>query len=37
VKQIITKFRVGKTQLYESLKTTPGIKYEWLIHNGSMK
>jgi hypothetical protein len=37
VKQIIGKFKIGKTQVYDILKSKSGIKLEWLTGNGSMK
>jgi hypothetical protein len=37
MKQIVGKFKIGKTQVYEILKSKSGIKREWLTGNGSMK
>jgi hypothetical protein len=37
VKQIVGKFKMGKTQVYGILKLESDIKCEWLTGNGSMK
>jgi hypothetical protein len=37
VKQIAGKFKIGKTQVYDILKSKSDIKREWLTGNGSMK
>jgi hypothetical protein len=37
VKQIVDKFKIGKTQVYDILKSKCDIKREWLTGNGSMK
>jgi hypothetical protein len=36
VKQIVGKFKIGKTQVYNILKSESDIKHEWLTGNGSM-
>jgi hypothetical protein len=37
VKQIVGKFKIGKTHVYNILKSKSDIKRKWLIGNGSMK
>jgi hypothetical protein len=37
VKKIVGKFKIGKTQVYDILKSKSDIKREWLTGNGSMK
>jgi hypothetical protein len=37
MKQIVDKFKIGKTQVYDILKSKSDIKREWLTGNGSMK
>jgi hypothetical protein len=37
VKQIVSKFKIGKTQVYDILKSKSDIKREWLTGNGSMR
>jgi hypothetical protein len=37
VKQIVGKFKIGKTQVYVILKSKSDIKREWLTGNSSMK
>jgi hypothetical protein len=37
VKQIVGKFKIGKTQVYDILKLKYDIKREWLTGNGSMR
>jgi hypothetical protein len=37
VKQIVGKFKIGKTQIYDILNSKSDIKREWLTGNGSMK
>jgi hypothetical protein len=37
MKQIIGKFKIGKTQVYDILKLKLDMKREWLTGNGSMK
>jgi hypothetical protein len=37
VKQTVGKFKIGKTQVYDILKSKSDIKREWLTGNGSTK
>jgi hypothetical protein len=37
VKKIAGKFKIGKTQVYDILKSKSDIKRKWLIGNVSMK
>jgi hypothetical protein len=37
MKQIVGKFKIGKAQVYDILKSKSDIKREWLTDNGSMK
>jgi hypothetical protein len=37
VKQIVGRFKIGKTRVYNILKSKLEIKHEWLTGNGSMK
>jgi replication initiation and membrane attachment protein DnaB len=37
VKQIEGKFKIGKTQVYNILKSKSDINHEWQTGNGSMK
>jgi putative IMPACT (imprinted ancient) family translation regulator len=37
MKQIVGKFKIGKAQVYNILKSKSDIKHEWLTDNGSMK
>jgi hypothetical protein len=37
MKHIVGKFKTGKTQVYDILKSKLDIKQEWLTGNGSMK
>jgi hypothetical protein len=37
MKQIVDKFKIGKTQVYDILKSKSDTKREWLTGNGSMK
>jgi hypothetical protein len=36
VKQIVGKFKIGKAQVYDILKSKSDIKCEWLTGDGSM-
>jgi hypothetical protein len=37
MKRIVGKFRIGKTQVYNILKSKSDIKCEWLTCNGSTR
>jgi hypothetical protein len=37
MKQIVGKFKIDKTQVYDILKSKSDIKREWSIGNGSIK
>jgi hypothetical protein len=37
VKQIVGKFKTGKTQVYDIFKSKSDVKHKWLTGNGSMK
>jgi hypothetical protein len=37
MKQIVSKFKIGKTQVYDILKSISDIKCEWLTGNCSIK
>jgi uncharacterized protein (DUF2147 family) len=37
MKQIVGKFKIGKTQVYDILKSKSDIEREWLTGNGSVK
>jgi hypothetical protein len=37
MKIIVSKFRIGKTQVYDILKSKSDIKCDWLTGNGSMR